>query len=396
VTPAWALDEMHDEESIADLLATPPPPSDEAERRAVKERRWAVLPEIGYGPETGPKGGVKFHHRNFRDLGIDLDLHGSYALNQQQGFDMEISTPHLMHDRFVALFRAGYDLDPTEDFFGLGNNDVGPDPASTHLDERFGGALVGGWRPWPRLALNLGIGLRNVRIGRGERDDDDTPFTAEEFPNIAGLEGGWVNPVSFSVVWSTRDNVVRPTHGWRVIAIVSHTNEAMLSDFQYTRFVGDVGYLFPLWTDRHLLGLRVGGGHVEGSSRDIPFWSLEDMGGNDTLRGFFPHRFLGTSRVLGTVEYRTRLFDFDFFQVWNVVVDGAVFGEVGRVFLSKSDLRNDFGLNEAQADAVDDDLRYSYGGGLRFALSQAIIARIDAGFSEEETALVYLTFGHVF
>jgi hypothetical protein len=42
------------------------------------------------------------------------------------------------------------------------------------------------------------------------------------------------------------------------------------------------------------------------------------------------------------------------------------------------------------------DLRYSSGGGLRFALSQALVARIDVGFSDEETGLVYLEFGHTF
>lgn len=41
-------------------------------------------------------------------------------------------------------------------------------------------------------------------------------------------------------------------------------------------------------------------------------------------------------------------------------------------------------------------MRVSYGGGLRIALSEAILARTDVGFSEEESGLVYLTFGHTF
>jgi hypothetical protein len=45
---------------------------------------------------------------------------------------------------------------------------------------------------------------------------------------------------------------------------------------------------------------------------------------------------------------------------------------------------------------VVDDLKYSYGGGLRFALSRAIVARIDVGFSDEEKGLVYLSFGQAF
>ena len=56
----------------------------------------------------------------------------------------------------------------------------------------------------------------------------------------------------------------------------------------------------------------------------------------------------------------------------------------------------DVGPEEAAIEDVEDDLRYSYGGGVRFALSRALVARIDVGFSEEEQGLVYLTFGHTF
>jgi hypothetical protein len=59
-------------------------------------------------------------------------------------------------------------------------------------------------------------------------------------------------------------------------------------------------------------------------------------------------------------------------------------------------LREDYGLDATQLDRLENALRYSYGGGIRFALSRALIARIDAGFSEEERGLIYLTFGHTF
>ena len=36
------------------------------------------------------------------------------------------------------------------------------------------------------------------------------------------------------------------------------------------------------------------------------------------------------------------------------------------------------------------------GAGVRFALSQALIARVDLAFSDEQTPIVYLAFGHTF
>ena len=64
--------------------------------------------------------------------------------------------------------------------------------------------------------------------------------------------------------------------------------------------------------------------------------------------------------------------------------------------MSSSELKNDFGLDRASASHLTDTVQYDYGLGLRFAVARAILARVDVGFSEEETGLVYLSFGHTF
>jgi outer membrane protein assembly factor BamA len=393
-SPARAIDDMQDQQTIAELLETPPvPPAEEAPE--LQERRWGLLPELGYGPETGAKGGLKFQDRNILDLGADLDVHGSYATKKQTSFTLELGTPHLLDDRALAFLRLHYDYDPQLRFFSLGNNNVGPDVASTNSFERIDGSFVVGWRPWKKLALNLGIDLLHVHVGRGDQRDN-TPFTVDAFPNMPGISGGLVNPVSLSLVWTTRDSVVRPQEGWRLILVAAHTNKTMLSDFEFTRVVGDVSYLIPLFGGRHVLGLRANGGYITGPNGSVPYWQLEELGGDDTLRGFFPRRFLGWSRVLGSVEYRAGVYAFDFFSLWHVQVDAAVFGEAGRVFISAKDLRDDFGFTPEQAGNLVSHLQFSYGTGLRFELSEAIVARLDAGFSNEEHGLVYLTFGHTF
>src|SRR5581483_5003336 len=275
------------------------------------------------------------------------------------------------------------------------NNDVGPDEVSTQLYEQTDGELVLGWRPWNRVAVNASVGLRHVHIGRGDRDDG-TPFTVDAFPRLPGIAGGLVNPIAVSLVWNSRDDVVRPTRGWRAIVKVSHTDRALLSDFEFTRYLVDVGYLYPFRGGRHVIAVRLNGGFIDGPRRDVPFWELERLGGDDTLRGYFPRRFLGSQRVLGNLEYRARLFEFPFRDLWQVRIDGAVFGEAGRVFTSSSNLKNEFALNRDLIQRVAQDLKYSYGGGVRIALSEALVARIDVGFSDEEKGLVYLAFGQAF
>ena len=44
---ALAVEEIHIEEDVADLLAEPPPSPEET-----KGRQWAVLQEVGFGPDT--------------------------------------------------------------------------------------------------------------------------------------------------------------------------------------------------------------------------------------------------------------------------------------------------------------------------------------------------------
>jgi outer membrane protein assembly factor BamA len=130
--------------------------------------------------------------------------------------------------------------------------------------------------------------------------------------------------------------------------------------------------------------------HFVGDLDDVPFYNLTYLGGDDTLRGFFSERFLGTSRVLATFEYRLKLLDFQFFDLWEVRIDGVAFVETGRVFVDGDDADRAFLSRQVK------DWQLSYGGGVRMALGQAILARIDVGFSEEESALIYLSFNHPF
>src|SRR4029077_2083121 len=96
-----------------------------------------------------------------------------------------------------------------------------------------------------------------------------------------------------------------------------------------------------------ILGLRVNGAFIAGKPGNVPFWELEELGGDDTLQGFFPRRFLGSARVLANAEYRARLGSFTFFKLWYVQLDGALFGGVGRVFID----RDEFARRLAPSDA---------------------------------------------
>src|SRR5262249_37536447 len=154
-------------------------------------------------------------------------------------------------------------------------------------------------------------------------------------------------PFSVAFIWDDRNDMIRPTRGSRIILKVAHTNRALLSDYEFTRFVADAGYLFRVFSDDYVFGVRANGTWIEAPSRSAPFWELAELGGKDTLRGYFPHRFAGKGRILLNTEFRALLTQFDFFNVWHVKIDGVLEGEMGRVFLEKDQARSDFGLTAA-------------------------------------------------
>jgi outer membrane protein assembly factor BamA len=393
-TGAQAIEELGAEETIADLL---PSRLSDLQTNEPAARRWAVLPEFGFGPDTGVLAGAKFTDRDLYDSGTTLDFEATYALEQQQSLAFAVGSPRLLDDRLLLLLRASYYFDPQREFFGLGNDNL-DGPVSTHAFQDLQGELSIGWRVFERVSLNFEVGVRQVDIRRGTPDDGIPPprTTPDKFPDLPGVHGGVVNPIALSLVWNTRDDVVRPTHGWRLLLKAEHTDKSLFSDFEFSRFLFDAGYLRAFNGGRQVAGLRVNGEWIQAPFEQVPFWELSELGGADTLRGFFPHRFVGQARALINLEVRSRLAEFDFFHLWHVVLDGVAFGDTGRVFLDNSALRNEFRLNSQIFDRIIGDFQYSYGPGIRIALSDALVARIDAGFSKEEKGLIFLSFGQTF
>ncbi|MBP1684886.1 MAG: outer membrane protein, family [Deltaproteobacteria bacterium] len=392
--PARAIDRLGAEETISDLLPSrfPSGPSDE-----LAARHWAILPQFGFGPDTSILAGIKLAERDLLDSGTSLDLDATYALNQQQAFEFSVASPRLLDGRLLLLLRARYYSDPQRDFFGLGNDSV-DGPVSTHEIGSAEGGLSIGWRPFERLSLNFEVGIRKVHIGRGD-PDDSIPLpntTPQKFPDLPGVGGGVVNPIALSLVWNSRDDVMRPTRGWRILLKALHTDKSLASDYEFTRLLFDGGYLRAFNSERQIVGLRVNGEWIEAPTNQLPFWEMSELGGADTLRGFFPHRFVGKGRVLINLELRSRLVEFDFFHLWHVRLDGVAFADMGRVYLTGSEIDEEFHLDSEIFDRLTADFQFSYGPGLRIALSEALVARIDLGFSKEETGQVFLAFGHTF
>lgn len=379
--PAVATPEndLDPENVVSDALPARQPVDENAGRKLP----FAVFPQAGYGPDTGPKAGVKFEGRDLFDRGLYGDVNLLVALQRQQKATLIVGDPEV--GPFMLFGTLAWYTDPSVEFFGVGNNTVGPDPLSNHELRRARAGFTVGYRILRTFAVVMSGFWRDTNVSNGS--DDDTPSTQRFAPNLPGVHGAQSNYLSAALVYNSRDELVRPTKGWEMIIKYLSANDVLFNrGTDYQKLIFDVSYIHPLVWRRQVIAIHGNTEVVFGDDEDIPFFELSSLGGDDTMRGYFPQRFLGKGSALANVEYRLKLVDFNFRKLWDVTIDGVAFGDVGRVYSGAHDFTHH----------PFDHVRYSYGGGMRIGLSSGLVARIDAGFSPEETGLIYLTFGHTF
>lgn len=359
----------------------------------------ALLPQIGYNPSESLLVGFEYANRDFTANDLSVTAGAVYALQGQRSFNGSFLVPHLftlLNRPVLNLVQLNYLINPTQKYFGLGNNKTGSHPLSTNEIKRYTALETLGWRLTARLTLALTIGFNQVGIGKGKRDNNGDPYTTQLFSNLVGVQGGMTNPVSLALIYDDRKNLTRPSRGWNVFAKVQHVGPELASDYRYTRFAVSASYLYPIVNINHILGIRIRGQYMDASSHELPFYELASLGGSQSMRGFQKGRFRGQSDLLFSLVYRQKLAAFNFYNIWHVRLDGVVFGDAGRVFLNAKDRENQFRVNRELIPRLFNNFRYDYGTGLRIALGQALVARLDLGFSRENKGLFYLSFGQIF
>ncbi len=347
---------------------------------------WALLPIVGFSPETSASGGAKFRDSDLFGTGTVLDLQGSYALKEQQFGSVLLEDPHV----FDSVFSVGLDVswasDPAKEFFGLGNDSDGPNAASSHLFQDASARVSLGVWLTSTLRYSFAIAVRQLEVGHTRDRGSDAVSTRERFPDLPGVGGGQIRTLRLDLVYDAHPGELRPIDGWGIGGFVEEVGPSLDNHFNYTFYSLEVSRRQPLFQDWLVAAARARAQYVEGVTREIPFFVLPSLGGADTLRGFFPDRFLGRGSALVNLELREKIAAFDFFDIWQVTIDATGFGDFGRVYEGE----------EAFSHEVVSDWKASCGGGVRFFLSSGLVARVDVGFTNEERALTYLRFGQMF
>jgi hypothetical protein len=278
------------------------------------------------------------------------------------GVDALLSFPRLAGRRMRLDFYAAHNDSPSLAYFGPGADSREEGRTNFRREDTVFSALVGA-RLHPRhLTVGMTTGVRAINVGPGKNTSfasTDEVYTPQQAPGIQEQSNYWhLGPF---VEIDYRDRRHDPHRGFAFVSRYMYMNDN-LDRYSFRRLESLVEGYIPFLNEKRVIALRARTDLSYADSRNqVPFYLQPVLGGSDDLRGFSPFRFYDNNSLVLNAEYR-----------WEVApaLDMAVFGDAGRVFHRPGDI----GLS---------NLEGSGGIGLRFKNRDAVVMRIDTGFSRE-------------
>lgn len=197
--------------------------------------------------------------------------------------------------------------------------------------------------------------------------------------NISGVDGGWVSIIQNALIYDTRDFEPDPSKGAYFEIANEYSGKYIGSQFDFDKLLIQGRYYQKLpFGKRTVLAGRAGIGNVFG--KNAPFFEFQDqwspegsinaLGGKASLRGYRANRFLARSMWFANFELRARLAEANLWkQHFSFTV--APFFDMGTV-------RNRW------QDLNFQNIKTSYGAGLRIGWNQSTILYFDYGRSKED------------
>lgn len=339
--------------------------------KAAQSRHILILPLIARSIETdwslGVAGSFTFRINRFDTLTRTSNTQALVLYSLRKQFITAVNgTTYFPGERFILNHQLSYSYFPDK-FWGLGK--AAPDyneesytfkqyyiflHLQRKLKDRFFGGLI--YEYQRLLAVNHRIG--------GLFDQQQ----------VVGREPYHISGAGLSLTYDTRNNAFAPDRGALMQVFFNHFNPVLGSDFRYTAYTVDLRRFIRVYRDQ-VLALQAYGQFNAGA---VPLRSLASFGGSNSMRGFYDGRFRSKNQVVLQAEYRVPI-------VWRI---GAVgFAGIGNV----GDRVHNLNFQE---------LKYSYGGGLRVALNrkERLNLRVDYGWGVGESTShgLYFQLGEAF
>ncbi len=191
--------------------------------------------------------------------------------------------------------------------------------------------------------------------------------------NVVGRKAYHVSGLGLSLMYDTRNNAFAPDKGVLLQTSFNHFDPIEGSDFSYTNYVVDLRSYIKTFK-KQVIAFQAYGFFNNG---DTPLRSLASLGGANSMRGYYAGRYRDKNLAVLQAEYRIPV-------IGRLGV--VAFGGIGNVTNHPNDLNFDL-------------LKYSYGGGMRFALrkSEKLNLRFDYGIGKgKKDSGFYFQLGEAF
>lgn len=275
--------------------------------------------------------------------------------------------------------------------------------------------------------LNFKVGSVNIdKLNKGKKDDKLLPPVSEqpglyekyqEWGIISPEEanGGFLPLFKAGLVYDSRDNRPNPMRGIWTEAVVEGAPGFLGAESSFTKLSITHRQYFTIIKNDLSLAYRLNYQTTIGGR--APFYyqtqvivselkgaSSEGLGGGSTLRGIVRNRVVGDGYFLGNIEARWKFVRFNFINN-NFYLGLNGFMDFGRVTKNISDVENvpeELLNSAAAADYYDKDaekMHFSYGAGLRVAMNQNFIIKLDYGFAADDrdgTSGMYIGLAYLF
>jgi outer membrane protein assembly factor BamA len=339
-----------------------------AQTDTIKQKKLLVFPIISSSIETGWSFG-SIAAATFRIFPKDTisrtsNLEALFLYSTKKQLVTAINgTQYFHHEKYILTEQLSYSSFPDK-FWGLGKytRDDAAEPYKYRQFYLYAHLMR-------RVAPNFFIGVlfENQKVW----DIEYQPGGAFDKDNVHGRQGYQVAGLGGSITYDKRNNAFSPDNGLYCQLYYNHFDHYLSSDYFYSNFILDIRKYIP--TGKSVIALQF---YSFNNTGEVPLRSLASFGGASRMRGYYDGRYKDQDQTFLQAEYR--------FPVYKRI--GAVlFGGTGDVASRFSD----YSLRE---------LKYSYGGGIRFALNkkEKLNLRIDYGIGGGNNRGFYLQIGEAF
>jgi len=294
----------------------------------------------------------------------------------EREFDAQYNRGLLRDTAWSWSVHAVYDRSGTGRFFGLGNETPYSNQTTYVNSQVLLEATVA--RNFTH-ALQLSYMARADSVEIEQSALDSLPATTAVYPNQMGV--GDVSEVlqqRLILSYDTRDSVIVPHMGERLVAFAGFSTRALGSSDSYTFLGVDATHFQPVGKNLTLVAhaaLR-----YMPTYTDAPFWALSSLGGDRSvigeaqpLRAFGAARYIDNNSFAASVEARAWVRSFHFFGT-DLKLELAPFVDSGKVF-------------PAMSNSPLSQLHVGGGMGFRLVASPFIVGYLDVGFGSQGVAV---------